>query len=102
MTCDGTIYLLTVSAEAPPLPIMSLVPNGIRVQGSAVASRVSMRRMLRFASLHGIRPIIMTWPMTSDGIRAAFKTLEDGNMRYRGVLVGQRHLLGKPAVEVMK
>jgi D-arabinose 1-dehydrogenase-like Zn-dependent alcohol dehydrogenase len=102
VTCDGTIYLLTVSSEAPPLPIMSLVPNGIRVQGSAVASRVSIRRMLRFASLHGIRPIIMTWPMTSDGIRAAFKTLEDGNMRYRGVLVGQRHLLGKPAVEVMK
>ena len=102
MTPDGAIHLLTVSDEAPPLPVMSLVPNGIRVQGSAVASRIAIRRMLRFASLHGIRPIIMTWPMTSDGINAAFKTLEDGNMRYRGVLVGQRHLMGKPAVEVKK
>lgn len=40
--------------------------------------------------------------MTKDGIQAAFKTLEDGKMRYRGVLVSQRYLMGKPVVEKMK
>jgi hypothetical protein len=58
--------------------------------------------MLRFVVLHGLRPIIMTWPMTRDGIQAAFTTLEQGKMRYRGVLVGQRHLMAKPAVEIQK
>ncbi|RHZ72394.1 hypothetical protein CDV55_108412 [Aspergillus turcosus] len=101
MSPDSTIYLLTVSTEQPPLPVMPLISNGIRIQGSAVASRVAVRKMLRFVSLHGIRPIIMTWPMTKDGIQAAFQILEQGKMRYRGVIVGQRHLMGKPAVEKM-
>jgi D-arabinose 1-dehydrogenase-like Zn-dependent alcohol dehydrogenase len=99
MSPDSSIYLLTVSTEAPPLPVMPLISNGIRIQGSAVASRVAVRKMLRFVSLHRIRPIIMTWPMTKDGIQAAFQILEQGKMRYRGVLVGQRHLMGKPVVE---
>ncbi|KAF7173324.1 hypothetical protein CNMCM5623_005524 [Aspergillus felis] len=101
MSPDSTIYLLTVSTQQPPLPVMPLISNGIRIQGSAVASRVAVRKMLRFVSLHRIRPIIMTWPMTKDGIQAAFQILEQGKMRYRGVIVGQRHLMGKPAVEKM-
>ena len=101
MSPDSTIYLLTVSTEQPPLPVMPLISNGIRIQGSAIASRVAVRKMLRFVSLHRIRPIIMTWPMTKDGIQAAFQILEQGKMRYRGVIVGQRHLMGKPAVEKM-
>lgn len=102
MAYDGTVYALTISDETPPLPMLPLVSNGIRIQGSAVASRLAIRRMLRFATLHGIRPVIMTWPMTIDGIQAAFRKLEDGEMRYRGVLVSQRYLMGKPVVEKMK
>ncbi|CAL5865908.1 uncharacterized protein PFLUO_LOCUS114 [Penicillium psychrofluorescens] len=99
---DGTIHLLTISYQSIPTPLLPLVSNGIRLRGSAVASRLAIRKMLRFVALHGLRPITMTWPMTRDGIQAAFTTLEQGKMRYRGVLVGQRHLMGKPAVEVKR
>jgi D-arabinose 1-dehydrogenase-like Zn-dependent alcohol dehydrogenase len=45
--------------------------------------------MLRFAAIHQIRPIIEQFPMTVDGITEAMKKLEEGGMRYRGVLVAQ-------------
>lgn len=97
---DGGIYLLTISDATLNIPALPLVINGIKVQGSAVAPRLAIRKMLGFVVLHGIRPIIMTWPMTIDGIQAAFKTMEEGRMRYRGVLVSQSYLMGNSAVEV--
>ncbi|KAL2004735.1 hypothetical protein VTN00DRAFT_3263 [Thermoascus crustaceus] len=99
VACGGSIYPLTVSFEPSVVPIQPLVANGIRIQGSAVASRGSIRRMLDFVSLHGMRPIIMTWPLNKDGIESAFKVLEEGRMRYRGVLVSERHLTGRSVAE---
>ncbi|KAI9931427.1 hypothetical protein ASPWEDRAFT_58172 [Aspergillus wentii DTO 134E9] len=98
---SGTIHLLTVSSETPPLPIQALVSNGIRIQGSSGASQLAVRKMLRFVSLKGIRPIVMSWPMTKGGIEAAYQMMEEGRMRYRGVIVSERHLTGKSAVERM-
>jgi D-arabinose 1-dehydrogenase-like Zn-dependent alcohol dehydrogenase len=43
--------------------------------------------MLDFVVLHGLHPITMTFPLNKDGIKRAFHTLEEGKMRYRGVLV---------------
>ncbi|OJJ45879.1 hypothetical protein ASPZODRAFT_69172 [Penicilliopsis zonata CBS 506.65] len=98
VACDGTLHLLA-SYDPLPLPVDALVQRGIKIQGSAAASRQEIRQMLRFVSLHGIRPIIISWPMTKDGIEAGFKVMEEGKMRYRGVLVSQRYLMGKPVVE---
>lgn len=89
VACGGAIYILSVGLDMVPVPMQTLVSNGIRIQGSCGASRKTIRSMLRFVQLHDIRPAIMTWPMTSDGIQAAFRTLEEGKMRYRGVLVGE-------------
>lgn len=91
IACAGTVYILSVGLGAVTVPAQSLVANGIRIQGSCGASRRTVRKMLRFVQLHGIRPVIMNWPMTSEGIEAAFCTLEEGKMRYRGVLVGHAH-----------
>jgi len=66
---------------------MSLLSNGLRVQGSIVASRYIHNRMLNFAALHDIKPINQSFPMTVDGITKAMSTLEAGNMRYRGILI---------------
>ncbi|GAD99997.1 alcohol dehydrogenase, putative [Paecilomyces variotii No. 5] len=96
---DGSIYPLTISYEPPSIPILPIVANGIKIQGSAVASRLAIRKLLRFVVLHGMRPIIMKFPLNKGGIEAAFKTLEEGRMRYRGVLVSQQNLTGKPIVE---
>jgi D-arabinose 1-dehydrogenase-like Zn-dependent alcohol dehydrogenase len=45
--------------------------------------------MIQFASHHGIKPIIMEFPMTEEGITKAMDTLRDGKMKYRGVLIPQ-------------
>ena len=43
--------------------------------------------MLEFAALHGVKPVVEKFPLTKEGIDASLKKLEDGKMRYRGVLV---------------
>ncbi|GIJ90297.1 hypothetical protein Asppvi_009251 [Aspergillus pseudoviridinutans] len=86
----AVISPLTVDNEDLKVPYMPLVTNGIRIQGSIVAARQLHRDMLEFAAHHGIKPIIMTYPMSVEGIQDCLKTLEDGKMRYRGVLVADK------------
>jgi len=87
MAPGGTIFLLGVSSGNITLPYSPLVLQGLRIQGSLVASRQYLTQMLEFAALHNIKPILMRFPLTVDGINQGFKALEDGTMRYRGVLI---------------
>ncbi|KAB8233198.1 uncharacterized protein BDW43DRAFT_300390 [Aspergillus alliaceus] len=73
------INLLNPGATTSPLT----------VQSSIVSARQIHRDMLDFAAFHGIKPVNMSYPLTKDGIEDCLKTLEDGRMRYRGVLVTQ-------------
>lgn len=90
MAPNSTIFPLTVSQDDLKIPNMPLIVNGIRIQGSVVAPRNYHKEMLDFAALHNIKPINMEFPMSVDGITEAMKTLEDGKMRYRGVLVPEK------------
>lgn len=67
--------------------VAPLVFQGMTVQGSAIASRYVHQRMLDFAALHGIAPVIEKFPMTEKGVTEALDKLASGSMRYRGVLV---------------
>jgi D-arabinose 1-dehydrogenase-like Zn-dependent alcohol dehydrogenase len=87
MATGGAIYPLTVSFEPSKVPVQLLINGGVRLQGSAVASRPAIRKMLDFVVLHKIRPMTVTFPLNKPGIEKAFQILEDGKMRYRGVLV---------------
>jgi D-arabinose 1-dehydrogenase-like Zn-dependent alcohol dehydrogenase len=89
MAPSGSIYPLSVSNDDFSIPYMPVLISELKIQGSLVAAREVHREMLRFAALHQIRPIIEQFPMTVDGITEAMKKLEDGGMRYRGVLVAQ-------------
>lgn len=89
MAAGGTIYPLTVSFDETPVPMLGLLVNGIRIQGSAGAPRAELRKLLKFVADHKLEPTIMKWPMTAEGITEAMKTLREGKMRYRGVLVAQ-------------
>lgn len=89
MNPEGAIYPLTVDEGNLSIPAMPLLLSGLRIQGSVVGSRGLHRDMLEFAAIQNIKPINQTFPMTTEGIEEAFKTLEEGNMRYRGVLVAQ-------------
>ncbi|KAG1729614.1 chaperonin 10-like protein [Suillus paluster] len=77
------IYPLTVSSDALTLPYMQLVNNGLTLQGSICPSRGTHVKMLRFAALHGIKPIVQEFPLTRTG------KLEKGEVRYRAVLVAE-------------
>lgn len=68
---------------------MPLLANGLTVQGSIVASRYIHTRMLDFAALHKIEPIIEKFPMDESNINQAMNKLNEGNIRYRGVFVNQ-------------
>jgi len=78
---------LTVSDGDLSIPYMGLLANELSVQGSLVAARQVHRDMLDFAGQHGIKPIIEKFPLSVEGATECMKKLEDGGMRYRGVLV---------------
>ncbi|KAK3073775.1 hypothetical protein LTR53_004355 [Teratosphaeriaceae sp. CCFEE 6253] len=85
----ATIHPLSVDDGNFAIPQMPLILNGITIQGSVVASRYIHNRMLQFASLHNIQPVVEKFPMTTKGIEEAMAKLEAGEMRYRGVLIAQ-------------
>jgi D-arabinose 1-dehydrogenase-like Zn-dependent alcohol dehydrogenase len=87
MAPSGTIYPLGVSEGDLKMPYMPIIMSGLKIQGSLVAARQILREMLEFAAVHDIKPIIETFPMNVEGVESAFKKLEEGSMRYRGVLV---------------
>ncbi|RFU28739.1 hypothetical protein B7463_g7576, partial [Scytalidium lignicola] len=87
MDIKGTVYPLTVSFDAIPIQLAGLIPSGVHIQGTLTASRHNIRRMLKFTTLHNIKPTIMRFPMTVNGVKDAIDTLQSGKMRYRGVLV---------------
>lgn len=89
MATHGSIYPLTVAFEPAKVPMLGLVWRGVRIQGSLVASRQSIRSLLEFAARKKIYPTIMTFPLNKEGIEEAMQTLREGKMRYRGVLVRQ-------------
>ncbi|KAK7517569.1 chaperonin 10-like protein [Phyllosticta citriasiana] len=89
MAPNSTLFPLSVDSGDLVLPYMPLLTSGITVQGTIVASRATHRRMLEFSARHGVKPMLNTFPMTVEGIELACKTLDEGKMRYRGVLIPQ-------------
>ena len=85
----ATIFPLSVAEGNFEFPYMPLLMAGLRVQGSVVAPRAIHHKMLEFAAVHRIRPMIQEFPLSKEGIEEAFDHLEHGEMRYRGVLVAQ-------------
>lgn len=95
---DWSLYLPLLSPRATVIPLtmhfgnfvfphFDLLASGIRVQGTVIASRYEVTKMLSFASRTGVRPVLMSFPLNKDGIEKSIQTLTDGKMRYRGVLV---------------
>ncbi|KAI4218194.1 MAG: hypothetical protein LQ349_008820, partial [Xanthoria aureola] len=53
---------------------------------SIVAPRVIYKRMLKFAALHNITPILQFYTLDEVGVEEAMADLRLGKTRYRGVL----------------
>lgn len=82
----ATIYPLSVSEGNFEIPNNPMLVNGITVQGSCVASRLVHERMLEFAALHQIRPVVELFDMTEEGILEAMDKLDNGKVHFRAVL----------------
>jgi D-arabinose 1-dehydrogenase-like Zn-dependent alcohol dehydrogenase len=91
MASGGTIFPISVSADNLEVPYMPLLSKGLRIQGSVVAPRAIHRKMLDFAARENIAPVTQTFPMTKEGIERAMKRLEEGEIRYRGVLLPEKN-----------
>ncbi|KAK5999253.1 Alcohol dehydrogenase [Cladobotryum mycophilum] len=89
MATRSRIYPLTASRDNLIIPYSPLLSKGIAVQGSLVASRAIHRKMIEFAALHDIKPVVEKFPMTEEGIKDAIERLESGKIHYRAVLVAQ-------------
>jgi D-arabinose 1-dehydrogenase-like Zn-dependent alcohol dehydrogenase len=87
MAPGSTIFPLTVSFNNLSIPSLPLNLAGIRIQGVFISPRHVHNQMLQFSALHGIKPIIQTFPMSVSGIEDALKKLGEGRIRYRAVLV---------------
>ncbi|GLA93935.1 hypothetical protein AtubIFM57143_000788 [Aspergillus tubingensis] len=86
---NGAIYHISVTLEPTPIPLVPFGQKGIRIQGCFITSRRNLQELLEFAARHDIKPTIMTFPLTKDGLEEAFEKLRAGGVRYRAVLEHQ-------------
>ncbi|CAJ2511268.1 Uu.00g068930.m01.CDS01 [Anthostomella pinea] len=84
---QATIIPMTIQTTPISIPFLPFILPGHRIVASTEASKQNHIDMLQFASRHRIMPAIEEFPMNNVGLREAFRKLEAGNMRYRGVLV---------------
>lgn len=87
---NATIYPTTFSDGNLTVPYLPLVSKGLTIQGSFCASRGVHAKMLTFAAVHRIKPITEEFPLTVEGIEEAMAKLDEGEIRYRAVLVAGR------------
>ena len=87
MATGGTIYPLTVDNTLSGIRLDLMNYSGVKIQGTLVASRQTMIELMEFAAEHDVRPTIVKFPLTKDGIETAIEKLGKGEIRYRAVLV---------------
>jgi len=71
------------------VPHMPFLFKSINVVYSTNGRHDAYDKMLGFAALHGIKPVSEKFPLNEEGIEVALKKLEEGTVRYRGVLVAE-------------
>ena len=86
MATGGNIYPLTVDNTPSGIRLDLMNYNGVKIQGTLVASRQTMKELMEFAAEHDVRPTIVKIPMTKEGVETAIEKLEKGEIRYRAVL----------------
>lgn len=80
------IVVMSIQNEPLVIPYMPFILPGHRLISSTEASKRNHVDMLEFAARHRIKPWVEIFPMTEAGMHEAFDRLENGRMRYRGVL----------------
>lgn len=82
----AVIVLMSIQQQPLTIPYMQFILPGHKLISSTEASRRNHIDMIEFAARHGIKPWIEIFPMTEDGLDEAYRKLESGQMRFRGVV----------------
>jgi D-arabinose 1-dehydrogenase-like Zn-dependent alcohol dehydrogenase len=88
----ATVFPLQIPSDMTSklsVPHMPFLMKSINVVYSTNGRHDAYDKLLAFAALHGIKPVSEKFPLNEEGIEVALKKLEDGTMRYRGVLVAE-------------
>ena len=91
MGTGGSIYPLTVDATPSGIPLYLMNHNGLKIQGTLVATRQTTIELMEFAAYHNVKPTTMVFPLTKEGIEEAIGKLQKGQIRYRAVLENRTH-----------
>ncbi|KAG2219265.1 hypothetical protein INT45_000041 [Circinella minor] len=87
---NGQLFMLGIP-EGPIVieKVLANIANQKTLRGSVNGSRYVVDLMLEFAARHNIKPAVVDYPMTPEGISKAIKDNEDNSTRYRAVLTPQ-------------
>jgi len=80
----GRLHFVGATLEPLDIGVFSLIMGQRSISGSPVGSPATIAKMLKFASLHNIKPIIEKFSF--DDINAAIARLRSGKAHYRIVL----------------
>ncbi|KAJ5210166.1 hypothetical protein N7472_000305 [Penicillium cf. griseofulvum] len=89
MATHGTIYPLTVSLAPVPIPMTLMIDNGLRLQGSLVASSHEISEMLQFCAKNDLVSVIERFPLFNEGVQEAIQALNTQSIRYKAVISTQ-------------
>ncbi len=80
----GRLHFVGATLEPIKIGVFSLIAGQKSVSGSPVGSPEVIKKMLKFAQQHNIKPMVEMFPMSQ--INQAISHLESGEARYRIVL----------------
>jgi D-arabinose 1-dehydrogenase-like Zn-dependent alcohol dehydrogenase len=83
----GKVYPLEIDFSDLVIPFAPFLLKELQLIGECSKTPTEMNQMLKFAAENGIAPIVQEFPFNEEGAEKAIKALQDGTMRYRGVLV---------------
>lgn len=81
----GTLTFVGVPPKPLTIHAGLLLGRRKRITASPIGGRSDMMRMLHLAAIHGIAPIVETFPLQD--VNAAIRRVRDNAVRYRAVLV---------------
>ncbi|KIY61517.1 GroES-like protein [Cylindrobasidium torrendii FP15055 ss-10] len=88
LAANATIIPITAAFGLKmEFPFMQFLMKGYHVVGSIIAGRAVHEAMLEFCARNKVFPIIEKFPLTQEGVADAVRKLQEGKMRYRGVLL---------------
>jgi D-arabinose 1-dehydrogenase-like Zn-dependent alcohol dehydrogenase len=88
----ATIFPLQIPSDMSSklsVPHMPFLMKSINVVYSTNGRHDAYDKLLAFSALHRVKPISEKFPLTGEGIEESLKKLEEGTVRYRGVLIAE-------------